>query len=236
MAETITIVLSDDHEVFLEGLRMVLEGEAGLTIAGTAHDGDSALRLVAEHAPDVLLLDLHMPGTEPAAVIARSKAVAPATKILVLSADTRREAVASAIGAGADGFVPKDASSRQVVRAIQTIVRGEDPYVSYVSPSPMPSHEPGAALLAQTLSPRERHVLKLLAAGHSNRQIADECYLSLNTVRTHVQNILVKLGVHSKLEAAAFAMRHGLVDPRLDEPTTARTRGVPLIRGGIPGQ
>jgi DNA-binding NarL/FixJ family response regulator len=83
----------------------------------------------------------------------------------------------------------------------------------------MPCLEPGAALLAQTLSPRERHVLKLLAAGRSNRQIADQCYLSLNTVRTHVQNILVKLGVHSKLEAAAFAMRNGLVDPDRNETT-----------------
>jgi DNA-binding NarL/FixJ family response regulator len=101
VAKTIRIVLSDDHEVFLEGLRMVLEGAVDLTVEGTAHDGDSALRLVAEHAPDVLLLDLHMPGTEPAAVIARSKAVAPATKILVLSADTRHEAVMSAVAAGA---------------------------------------------------------------------------------------------------------------------------------------
>jgi DNA-binding NarL/FixJ family response regulator len=224
VAKTIRIVLSDDHEVFLEGLRMVLEGAVDLTVEGTAHDGDSALRLVAQHAPDVLLLDLHMPGTEPAAVIARSKAVAPATKILVLSADTRHEAVTSAVAAGADAFVPKDASSRQVVRAIQNLVRGEDLYVSYVSPSPMPGLEPGAALLAQTLSPRERHVLKLLAAGRSNRQIAEECYLSLNTVRTHVQNILVKLGVHSKLEAASFAMRHGLVGPDRNGTTPAALR------------
>jgi DNA-binding NarL/FixJ family response regulator len=135
----------------------------------------------------------------------------------MLSADTRRETIADALAAGADGFLAKDASSRQVAGAIRTLVEGKGSVVAAAEPASRPARDPSVDLRVRTLSGREREILGLLANGWSNRRIAEECFLSLNTVRTHVQNVLVKLGVHSKLEAAALAVRRGLVpasDPR----------------------
>src|SRR6266536_4152140 len=159
------LVLADDHQVFAEGLGMVLDAEDDIEVLGVAPDGEEALRLLARHLPDVLLLDAHMPRTDLCKVVGTAKASAPGTRVVVLSADTRRQLVDAAIQAGADGFLAKDLMGWQV-------------------------------------------------ASHSNRRIAEECFLSLNTVRTHVQNVLVKLGVHSKLEAVAFALEHQVVPGR----------------------
>jgi two-component system nitrate/nitrite response regulator NarL len=132
----------------------------------------------------------------------------------MLSADTRPKLVSNLLKAGAHGFATKDASSRQLAGIIRQLAEGQDGPVSYLA-----STEPGdeadreVRLLVNSLSPREQQILALLTAGWSNRRIAQECYLSVNTVRTHVQNVLVKLGVHSKLEAAAFAVHHGVVPP-----------------------
>jgi DNA-binding NarL/FixJ family response regulator len=128
-----------------------------------------------------------------------------------LSADTRRETIAEALAAGADGFLAKDASSRQVAGAIRTLVDGKSSIVAAAEPVTRPTRDPSVELRVRTLSGREREILGLLANGWSNRRIAEECFLSLNTVRTHVQNVLVKLGVHSKLEAVAFALEHQVV-------------------------
>ena len=118
---------------------------------------------------------------------------------------------AEALEAGADGFLAKDASSRQVAGAIRTLVAGKGSVVAAAEPAARPVRDPSVDLRVRTLSGREREILGLLANGWSNRRIAEECFLSLNTVRTHVQNVLVKLGVHSKLEAVAFALEHQVV-------------------------
>jgi DNA-binding NarL/FixJ family response regulator len=210
----IRVALADDHEVFVEGLRMVLSVEDDLEVVATAPDGGSALRMLDEHKPDVLVMDVHMPSTDIEAVVAQVRRLAPATRVLMLSADTRPKLVSTLLKAGAHGFATKGASARQLAGMIRRLVDGQDGPVSYAT-----SGEPGdeadreVRLLVNSLSPREQQVLALLTAGWSNRRIAQECYLSVNTVRTHVQNVLVKLGVHSKLEAAAFAVRHGVVPP-----------------------
>jgi DNA-binding NarL/FixJ family response regulator len=212
MADTITLVLADDHQAFAEGLSMMLDAGEGLEVVGVANDGAEAVRLVAEHHPTVLLLDAHMPESEVTQVVREAKAAAPRTRIVVLSADTRRETIAAVLEAGAEGFLAKDASSRQVATALRHLIERDD---TPPPPKPVPpvTRDPGVELRVRTLSAREREILGYLAAGWSNRRIAEECFLSLNTVRTHVQNVLVKLGVHSKLEAVAFALEHKVVEP-----------------------
>jgi DNA-binding NarL/FixJ family response regulator len=206
----ITLVLADDHEVFAEGLSMVLDAEEDLQVLGLASDGAEALELVDGDPPAVLLLDAYMPRTDVTAVLREVKQRAPGTKVLVLSADTRRETVNTVLAAGADGFLAKDVSSPQVATTIRKIVGGHQGPITALPPRT--SRDPGVELLVRMLSMREREILGYLSAGWSNRRIAEQCFLSLNTVRTHVQNILVKLGVHSKLEAVAFALEHRVVE------------------------
>ncbi len=213
----ITLMLADDHQVFAEGLGMVLDAEDDIEVLGIAPDGEQALRLLAQHLPDrppdVLLLDAHMPRTDLCQVVRAAKASAPGTRVVVLSADTRRQLVEAAIQAGADGFLAKDLTGWQVASALRKLLDGEIALFTPALP-PRPARDPSVELRVRTLSTREREILGLLVDGHSNRRIAEECYLSLNTVRTHVQNVLVKLGVHSKLEAVAFALEHQVIPGR----------------------
>jgi NarL family two-component system response regulator LiaR len=207
----IGLVLADDHRVFAEGLGVMLDAQDDLAVLGVAHDSYQAVELAARHEPTVLLLDAHMPGPDLATTLRAVRAESPGTKVMMLSADTRRETIAGALDAGADGFLAKDASSRQVAGAIRALVDGKGSIVAAAEPSSRPVRDPSVDLRVRTLSGREREILGLLANGWSNRRIAEECFLSLNTVRTHVQNVLVKLGVHSKLEAVAFALEHQVV-------------------------
>jgi DNA-binding NarL/FixJ family response regulator len=212
----IGLVVADDHRVFAEGLGVMLDAEDDLKVLAVAHDGAQAVAEAARHQPAVLLLDAHMPGSDLAGTLRAVKAASPATAVLMLSADTARETIAVALGAGADGFLAKEATSRQVAAAIRRLAEGEVGIVVAAEVA-RPVRDPSVELRVRTLSGREREILGLLANGWSNRRIAEECFLSLNTVRTHVQNVLVKLGVHSKLEAVAFALEHGVV-------TTGRPR------------
>jgi len=210
MGGTITLVLADDHQVFAEGLSMVLDAQDDLRVLGVAADGAEALALTDLYAPAVLLLDAHMPRTDVTSVLREVKERAPGTKVLVLSADTSDITVAAVVAAGADGFLAKDTSSLRVAAVIRTLADGRGGPTTSTAP-PQPTRDPAVDLLVRTLSAREREILGYLAAGYSNRRIAEHCFLSLNTVRTHVQNVLVKLGVHSKLEAVAFALEHRVV-------------------------
>jgi len=206
----ITLVLADDHQAFAEGLGMVLDAEDDIELVGVARDGGEALELISSLAPTVLLLDAHMPNTSLTQVLRDAKTKAPQTKVMVLSADTRRETITAATQAGADGFLAKDTSGRQVASMIRRLVDGEGGFFTPAGAA-RPPRDPSVELRVRTLSARERQILTMLANGYSNRRIAEECFLSLNTVRTHVQNVLVKLGVHSKLEAVAFALEHQVV-------------------------
>src|SRR6266536_997817 len=166
----IRLVLADDHQVFAEGLGMVLDAEDDVEVLGIAPDGDGALSLLGEHIPDVLLLDAHMPRTDLCEVVRAAKANAPGTRVVVLSADTRREIIDTAIEAGADGFLAKDLTGWQVASVLRKLPDRQ-------------ARDPSVELRVRTLSAREREILGLLVDGHSNRRIAEECFLSLNTVR-----------------------------------------------------
>jgi DNA-binding NarL/FixJ family response regulator len=225
LRQLVRVVLADDHDAFLEGLGVVLSAEAGLEVVALAGDGAAALQAVVAHEPDVLVVDTQMPGPGVAELVRLVGQARPATRVLLLAEDTRRQGNGHAVPLPAHPGTTRAVSARELAAAIRAVAEGREPPNT---PAPAaPEQEPPAAtaapvqvlngrddhaqLLLRSLSERERQILTLLARGYSNRRIAESCYLSINTVRTHVQNVLIKLGVHSKLEAVALAVGRGLV-------------------------
>ena len=222
MRQPVRVVLADDHDAFVEGLGMVLSAEGDLEIVALAGDGASALQAVLTHHPDVLVVDTQMPGPAVTELVRLVGKADPATRVLLLAEDARL-APSSRPDPGGPAGMTRAVSAHELAEAIRAVAAGfritlsEPPAPQPAPPAPVepppprPERDLHAELLLRSLSDRERQILSLLARGYSNRRIAEACYLSLNTVRTHVQNVLVKLGVHSKLEAAALAVRQGLV-------------------------
>jgi DNA-binding NarL/FixJ family response regulator len=222
MRQPVRVVLADDHDAFVEGLGMVLSAEADLEVVALAGDGASALQAVLTHHPDVLVVDTQMPGPVVTELVRLVGQAEPATRVLLLAEDARL-APSSRPDPGGHAGMTRAVSARQLAEAIRAVAAGYQvtpiERLPAREPMPPPDDQPPARpelddhaeLLLRSLSERERQILALLARGYSNRRIAEACFLSLNTVRTHVQNVLVKLGVHSKLEAAALAVRQGLV-------------------------
>jgi DNA-binding NarL/FixJ family response regulator len=216
LRQPVRVVLADDHDAFVEGLGMVLSAEADLEVVALAGDGASALRAVVAHEPDVLVVDTHMPGPGVSELVRLVGQARPATRVLLLAEDP---------DAPAHPGTTRAVSASELAAAIRAVAEGRDPPApaaedrtprpaASATPAPAPAQrgrDVHAELLLRSLSEREREILALLVRGYSNRRIAETCHLSLNTIRTHVQNVLVKLGVHSKLEAAALAVRRGLV-------------------------
>ena len=221
MRQPVRVVLADDHDAFVEGLGMVLSAEGDLEIVALAGDGASALQAVLTHHPDVLVVDTQMPGPAVTELVRLVGQADPATRVLLLAEDARLTPSSRPDPGGPAGMT-RDVSAHELADAIRAVAAGfrvtlsepppaQPPPAPVEPPPPRPERDLHAELLLRSLSDRERQILALLARGYSNRRIAEACYLSLNTVRTHVQNVLVKLGVHSKLEAAALAVRQGLV-------------------------
>ncbi|HEX6418238.1 MAG TPA: response regulator transcription factor [Acidimicrobiales bacterium] len=215
----IRVVVSDDHPVVRQGLRAFLEAR-GHEVVGEAADGDAAVRLVREARPDVLLTDLVMPGTDGIEAIRRLRADGPAVRILVLTSFSGADQVIPAIQAGADGYLLKDAGPAALDEAIRAVHRGDPmlaPEAAAVVMARVAGDPPRAATphpdLAR-LTPREREVLAGLGRGLSNRELAGELYVSDKTVKTHVSSLLAKLRLADRTQAALFAVRAGLVDPR----------------------
>lgn len=220
----IRVAISDDHPVVRQGLRSFLEAQ-GFDVVGEAGDGDEAMRLVEATRPDVLLTDLVMPGVDGIEAIRRLRAEGPPLGILVLTSFSGTEQVIPAIQAGADGYLLKDADPAALDRAIRAVHRGE----------PMLAPEAAAVVMArlagevedppdpprgadhpdlERLTAREREVLAGLGRGLTNRQLAAELFVSDKTVKTHVSNVLAKLRLADRTQAALFAVRVGIADPR----------------------
>jgi DNA-binding NarL/FixJ family response regulator len=219
----VRVVLADDQYAFVEGLGMVLSAESDLEVVALAGDGTQALQAVLVHAPDVLVVDTQMPGPDLAELVRLIGQARPATRVLLLAEDPPRPPNDPG-GAGVHAGTTRAVSARELADTIRAMAEGREPPPAPLAlqgvapppaataPVPVPlGHDHHAELLLRSLSRRERQVLALLIRGYSNRRIAESCHLSVNTVRTHVQNVLVKLGVHSKLEAAALAMGRGLM-------------------------
>jgi DNA-binding NarL/FixJ family response regulator len=205
----VSVVVADHQQAFAEGLGIILDAQDGLSVLGVAYDTRRAVQLAADHRPAVLLLDARLPGGDPDETPATIRAASPATKVLLLAA--QRSLVAAAIASGADGLVTRDVSWRQVVDAIHVVVTGRQVMVIGNQSLGLGRDFSAGRLRLGALSGRERDLLGLLARGWSTRRIAQDWQVAEGTVRSHMQNLLVKLDVHCKLATAAFAWEHGIV-------------------------
>ena len=214
--DAVTVVIADDHELFRRGLVQLLE-QAGIQVVGEAADGVEAVERCTELQPDVVVMDLHMPGMSGIDATRRIVAAGLRTQVAVLTVSAEESMVIDALMAGACGYLLKDAEADQVVTAVLAAARGE----SLISPRVAAKvvnrlrREPrlqGSDATTE-LTDRETVVLRLIAAGLGNHEIADQLYISENTVKNHVSNILVKLDVDNRVQAAVRAIIEGLIDP-----------------------
>jgi DNA-binding NarL/FixJ family response regulator len=208
------VLVVDDHRMFTELLGHMLAGYDDIELVGVAATADEALAFAATDPPDVAVIDYRLPGEDGARVAARFKAAHPSVKLVMLTGFDDDEVLRSAITAGCSGFVTKDRAAEDLVSAVRAVQSGApalDPdAVNRLVVSPPP--EPRGAL--RSLTSRELDVLELLVEGVSTRGIAERLFVSVNTARNHVQRVLAKLGVHSRLEAVALASREGLLRHR----------------------
>lgn len=210
----IRVFLADDHPVVRQGLRAFLESRDGFEVVGEAGDTETAVAEVERLAPDVVLMDLVMPGAGGVAATRQIREVAPSTRVLILTSFASDDQVIPAVHAGAAGYVLKDIEPSGLEAAIRVVHRGDallDPQIAQRVMQEVAHPSSGSGL--STLTPRELEVLRLLARGLSNRQLADELVVSEKTVKTHVSSILMKLDVRDRTQAALLAVREGLADP-----------------------
>jgi len=205
----IRVVIADDHSVVRRGLRQVLDADGGFDVVAEAADLESARRYVRGHHPDVLVLDLNMPGGSSLEGIPEIRAECPETQIVVLTMQDEPAYARHALGAGALGYVLKEAAEAELVEAIQRAAAG-DTYLNprlgaRVAAEPPPGPPDG-------LSDREVEVLRLIALGHTNGEIAEQLYLSVRTVETHRAHIQQKLRLGTRSELVRYALDHGLVE------------------------
>ena len=215
-AGSVRVLLVDDHDLFRTGLRNLLE-ERGVQVSGEAGSGEEAVRLVAELAPEVVVMDLHMPGISGIEAIKQIAANAPLTRVLVLTISDQDEDVLHAILAGACGYLLKDASVEELIRGIEAAAVGE----ALVSPAiagkvlqqvrATAASPEAAETIHSELSQRELDVLKLIANGNDNAMIAAQLHISPKTVKNHISNILMKLQIENRIQAAVYAVRSGIV-------------------------
>jgi two-component system nitrate/nitrite response regulator NarL len=211
--ETVSILIVDDHLLFAEALRLALLDQGPFEVEVVC-DGASGLARLRDGSVDVVLVDIGLPDRSGLVVGAEMLERFPGTRLIALTAMADPQLVQRSMRAGFVGYLTKDLPIATLVNAIRTVADGEVVVQRDLSGRPPSSRDdldPVASLLAGQLTDREREVLSLLAEGASSVSIAERMGISRNTVRTHVQSILTKLGVHSRLEAAAFAVRHGLV-------------------------
>ena len=225
--EPVTVVVADDQSAVREGLVLLLGTLPGITVAGEAADGDAAVELVATVQPQVVLMDLNMPGCDGVAATARITAEHPGTRVVVLTTYADDESIIGALQAGALGYLTKEATRAEIGRAVHAAAAGQailDPGVQQRLLSaaarapgvPAAPGTPGAGASAgadDELTPREAEVLRLIAAGQSNREIARTLFVSEATVKTHVNRIFAKTGSRDRAQATRYAYTHGYADP-----------------------
>ena len=207
-----TVLLVDDQALVRAGLRMILEAEPDLEVAGEAGDGEEAVRLAADLRPDVVLMDIRMPVLDGIEATERVVGLVPETRVVMLTTFDLDEYVVEAFRAGASGFVLKTSPPAQLVSAVRTIVVG-DGLLAPASTRELirrAGGPVGPSPLAAALSGRETDVLRLLARGLSNAEIAVELFVEPSTVKTHVANLLAKLGVRDRVQAVVFAFENGV--------------------------
>ena len=217
--QPVTVVVADDQAAVREGLVLLLGTLAGITVVGQAEDGAAAVQNVAANDPQVVLMDLNMPRLDGVAATRRIRTDHPRTQVVVLTTYADDESIIGALQAGALGYLTKDATRAEIGRAVLAAAAGQavlDPAVQQRlllaaarAPAPQPDqdHDP------DELTPREADVLRLIAAGKSNREIARALYVSEATVKTHVNRIFAKTGSRDRTQAVRYAYTHGYADP-----------------------
>ncbi|MGC4192875.1 MAG: response regulator transcription factor [Thermomicrobiales bacterium] len=210
---SLRIMLVEDHPLYRRGLRTVLSGEPGFTVAGEAADGYEAVRLAMELCPDVILMDLHLPGQSGLAATREIVTAHPDIRILVVSLLRDDDTIFAALRAGARGYILKEASERDVIRAIRATAAGESLFSPEIANRVLAwfaQVRPTAPKAFPDLTDRERDILHLIASGKNNLTIANELSLSVKTVANHVSNIFGKLHVSDRAEAIVRARDAGL--------------------------
>ncbi|MEU5212916.1 response regulator transcription factor [Streptomyces sp. NPDC020742] len=214
------VVVADDQTVVREGIVMLLGLLPEVEVVGSAADGEEAVRMVAEHAPDVVLMDLRMPRCDGVEATRRIRAAHPGTQVVVLTTYADDDSLFPALQAGARGYLTKDADGDEIARALTGVLSGEaglspkiqrrllERVTEPVRTAPQPREEPPDGLTA-----REVEVLRLVAEGQSNPEIARTLHVSTATVKTHINNLFGKAGLRDRAQAVRYAYRHGLAQP-----------------------
>jgi DNA-binding NarL/FixJ family response regulator len=219
--QPVTVVVADDQSAVREGLVLLLGTLPGIAVAGEAADGDAAVDLVATVRPQVALMDLNMPGCDGVTATRRITAEHPDTRVVVLTTYADDESIIGALQAGALGYLTKDATRAEIGRAVVAAAAGQavlDPAVQQkllaaAARAPVAEGPTGASAGDDELTPREADVLRLIAAGQSNREIARTLFVSEATVKTHVNRIFAKTGSRDRSQALRYAYTHGYAEP-----------------------
>jgi two-component system response regulator NreC len=207
--ETITIVLADDHTVVRSALRLLLDAEPGFEVVAEAGDADTAVRYARGHKPTVLILDLNMPGRASLDAVPDIRAASPATEVVVLTMQNEPAFARRALQAGVRGYVLKEAADAELVQAVRSAAAG-DTYLQPALGARLAAGEAGGD--GDELSDRERDVLRLIALGHTNAEVAEQLFISIRTVESHRAHIQQKLSLSSRAELVRYALEHGLVE------------------------
>ena len=211
------VVVADDHAIFREGVKIILERNPDLKIVAEAADGAAAVNLVLEHRPDLVVMDIAMPELTGIEAAREIMAQAPETRIIILSVHSRKTFIMEALKAGARGYVVKDSTGEKLLDAVEAVMKGE----SYLD-SPVAAHIveefvrlPSAGLVGaegQAVTEREGQILRLIVDGLTNKQIAEKLCISPKTVENHRTNIMAKLGLHDVIDMVKYAISSGLID------------------------
>jgi DNA-binding NarL/FixJ family response regulator len=217
MSEKIRIVLVDDHAVLRAGLTALLNAEADMTVVGEAGDGAASLPVIADRQPDVVLLDINMPNMGGLEALGELRKVAPKSRVLILTMHDDQTYLRQALAQGAAGYVLKQAADTELLTAIRTVYHGgaflhPSHAQALLSPNPIAASGPSSTSEdISILSERELEVLKLIALGHANKEIAEMLYLSVKTVETYKTRIMEKLNLTSRAALVRFALKHGVL-------------------------
>jgi DNA-binding NarL/FixJ family response regulator len=207
MADEITCLIVDDHEVVREGLRLALSRAPNIRVIGEASDGESAITLAERRKPDVVIMDVRMPGMDGLEATRLMSERAPNCKVLIFTAYSERSLLGRGLESGAKGYILKEAPHQTLVRAIEKVAQGD----GYVDPALMPAFLAGKDQ-TDMLTTREREILQLLADGMSNADVAGRLFISQETVKSHVRHILTKLEADTRTHAVAIALREAIID------------------------
>jgi DNA-binding NarL/FixJ family response regulator len=214
MTARIRVLIADDHAIVREGVHQLLSQQTDIEVVGEAADGAQALALARQLQPDLVLMDIGMPGMNGLEATRALKAEQPETNVLVLTMQEGEEYFFRLLEAGAAGYVLKGAGSAELLSAIRAVQQGGvylNPLMTKKVLGDMLKRPEQVNAASDPLTPREREVLKLIAEGKTNREIADELVLSLNTVQTHRLHLMEKLNLHNRTELVKYAMRRGLI-------------------------